>query len=104
MGFLGLMQGDATQGLLSFLPLLLIFGIFYFLVIAPARKRQKQLQLTLDALKKGDRVLTNGGIYGEGVSIDGARVILKIADNVRIKVAKSAIAGLEGDEAAETSS
>ncbi|MEE2775833.1 MAG: preprotein translocase subunit YajC [Acidobacteriota bacterium] len=98
------MQGDATQGLLSFLPLLLIFGIFYFLVIAPARKRQKQLQFTLDALKKGDRVLTNGGIYGEVVSIDGARVILKIADNVRIKVAKSAIAGLEGDEAAETSS
>ena len=98
MGFVGLMQGDATQGLLSFVPLLLIFGIFYFLVIAPARKRQKQLQATIDALKKGDRILTNGGIYGEVVSIDGGRVILKIADNVRIKIAKSAVAGLEGAE------
>ena len=60
-GFVGLMQGDATSGLLSFVPLLLIFGIFYFLVIAPARKRQKELQSTIDALKKGDRIITNGG-------------------------------------------
>jgi preprotein translocase subunit YajC len=91
------MQGEATQGLLSFVPLLLIFGIFYFLVIAPARKRQKQLQATVDALTKGDRIITNGGVHGEVVSVDGAVVILKVADNVRIKVSKSAVAGLESE-------
>lgn len=99
---LALLQGDAAQGLLSFLPLILIFAIFYFLVIAPARKRQKALQATIDALEKGDRIVTTGGLYGEVVSIDGGVVILKIADNVRVKVAKSAIAGLEQDAEAKS--
>lgn len=96
--FPALLQGDATQGLISFVPLILIFAIFYFLVIAPARKRQKQLQATIDALKKGDRVITTGGIHGEVVSVDGAIAILKVSENVRVKVSKSAIAGLEDEE------
>ncbi|HEX3126720.1 MAG TPA: preprotein translocase subunit YajC [Thermoanaerobaculia bacterium] len=62
------------------------------------RKRQKALQQVVEALKKGDRVITNGGIYGEIQGMDAQTVILKIADNVRIKVAKSAIAGLEPKE------
>jgi preprotein translocase subunit YajC len=62
------------------------------------RKRQKALQQLVEALKKGDRVITNGGIYGEIQGVDAQTVILKIADNVRIKVAKSAIAGLEAKE------
>ncbi len=62
------------------------------------RKRQKALQQVVEALKKGDRVITNGGIYGEIQGIDAQTVILKIADNVKIKVAKSAIAGLEAKE------
>ena len=86
------------QQLVSFVPLILIFVIFYFLVIAPARKRQKKLQATIDALKRGDRVITTGGIYGEVVSTEGNVVFLKVADNVRLKVAKSAIAGLEQEE------
>jgi preprotein translocase subunit YajC len=72
--------------------------IFYFLLIAPMRKRQKTLQHLVEALKKGDRVITNGGIYGEIQGVDAQTVILKVADNVRIKVAKSAIAGLESKE------
>jgi preprotein translocase subunit YajC len=82
--------------LLQLVPFVLIFVIFYFLLIAPARKRQKALQLLIDNLKRGDRVTTSGGIYGEVVSVDGPAAILKIADNVKVKVAKSAITGLEG--------
>lgn len=83
---------------LSALPMLAVMVIFYFLLIAPMRKRQKALQQLTEALKKGDRVITNGGIYGEIQGVDPQTVILKVADNVRIKVAKSAIAGLEAKE------
>jgi preprotein translocase subunit YajC len=83
---------------LSALPMLAVMVIFYFLLIAPMRKRQKALQQVVEGLKKGDRVITNGGIYGEIQGLDAQTVILKVADNVRIKVAKSAIAGLEVKE------
>jgi len=83
--------------LLQLAPLLLIFVLFYVLMIVPMRKRQKALQQMIENLKKGDRVITNGGIYGEVAAIAGAAVVLKIADNVKVKVAKSAITGLEPD-------
>jgi preprotein translocase subunit YajC len=83
---------------LSALPMLAVMVIFYFLLIGPMRKRQKAVRQLVEALKKGDHVITNGGIYGEIQAVDAQTVILKIADNVRIKVAKSAIAGLEGKE------
>jgi len=79
----------------SLLPFFLIFVIFYFLLIAPARKRQKALQQMIDNVQRGDKVVTTGGIHGEISSIQGPNAILKIADNVKIKVSKSAIAGLE---------
>lgn len=72
--------------------------IFYFIVWVPARRRQKDFQTMVEALKKGDRVVTTGGLYGEIVSVDSSTVILKIADAVKVKVAKSAIATLEGQE------
>ena len=81
--------------LLQLAPLLLIFVLFYVLMIVPMRKRQKALQQMIENLKKGDRVITSGGLYGEVAAIVGAAVVLKIADNVKVKVAKSAITGLE---------
>lgn len=75
----------------------LIIAIFYFLVFGPVRKQKKALQELLDALKKGDKVITNGGIHGEVVSVDPATVVLKVADNVKIRFSRSAIAGLQGD-------
>jgi preprotein translocase subunit YajC len=84
--------------LVSVLPLVAIFAIFYFLLVAPMRKRQRALQQLVENLKKGDRVLTNGGLYGEIAAIDGPTVLLKVADNVKLKVAKSAISGLEADD------
>ena len=89
-------QGATSQNpWLMFVPYLFIAVIFYFLLIAPMRKRQKALSAMVDSLKKGDRIVTSGGIYGEIAGVDGDTVILKVADNVRIKLAKSAIAGLE---------
>jgi preprotein translocase subunit YajC len=81
----------------QFAPLLVIFALFYVLLILPMRKRQKAVQQMVENLKKGDRVITNGGLYGEVAAVIGPAVLLKIADNVKVKVAKSAISGLEPD-------
>jgi len=92
-------SGGGAQGSpwLGMVPMVAIFAIFYFLLVVPMRKRQKNLQTLIDNLKKGDRVVTTGGLYGEIAAIDTAVVVLKVADNVKLRVAKSAIAGLEGD-------
>lgn len=87
--------GLGTWGAL--LPMLAIFAIFYFLLIWPVRKRQKALQKLVEDLKRGDKVVTNGGIYGEVAAIEGGVIYLKISENTKIKVAKSAVAGLEGE-------
>lgn len=81
----------------QFVPLILIFAIFWFLVIAPMRRQQKRRQQIIDNLKRGDKVITNGGLYGEVVAIDGAAVHLKVADTTKIRVSRSAIAGLQGE-------
>jgi preprotein translocase subunit YajC len=83
------------QTLMQFVPMLLIVVLFYLLLFAPMRKRQKALQQMVDNLKKGDRVITNGGLYGEVAAVIGTAVLLKVADNVKVKVAKSAISGFE---------
>jgi preprotein translocase subunit YajC len=84
-----------TDMALNFAPFVLIFVIFYFLLIRPARQRQKALQQMIEGLKRGDKVVTSGGLYGEVAAIDGAVILLKIADNVKVRVARSAISGLE---------
>ncbi len=91
-------QATSQPGLMNFLPLVLIFGIFYFLLIAPMRKRQKALQSMIAALSKGDKVVTSGGVYGEIYALEDETVILKVADNVRLKVARSAIASSQGEK------
>ena len=91
-------------GLSSFLfPLLLMFGIMYFLVIMPQQRQRKKVQEMLSAIKAGDRVITSGGIYGTINGLDGDSVILKIATDpqVKIRVARSAIAQVETPEDAK---
>lgn len=93
---LALQQSQPPGGLLFQLaPFILIFIIFYFLLIRPARQRQKALQQMIENLKRGDRVITSGGLHGEIVSVDGPTAILKIADNVKVKISKSAVTGME---------
>lgn len=80
---------------LSFLPLILMFVIFYFLLIRPQQKRQKELQKMIQNLRKGDRVITTGGIIGEVTGIHNDYVVLKVGnDGAKIEVLKSAITGL----------
>jgi preprotein translocase subunit YajC len=80
-----------SNPLMSFMPMIVICLILYFLVIRPQQKSAKEHKLMIDNLKTGDRVLTQGGIYGTVASIKGAIVQLKIAENVRIDVSRSAI-------------
>lgn len=79
------------------LPIFLILIIFYVLLILPAQRRQKKTAQMLQALKNGDKVITNGGIYGTIMGLDGDTVQLRIAEQVKIKVARSAIAGVQAE-------
>lgn len=96
--------GGEPQGIggmvTSFLPLILIFVIFYFLLIRPQSKKAKEHKQMLDNLKRGDKVLTTGGIFGVIEDIDEKTVILKVGvkDDVRMKVDRNFIAGLRTGE------
>jgi len=83
--------GSGFAAVANFLPIVAIGLVFYFLVIAPANKQRKQQQEMLSTLKKGDRVLTSGGIYGTIQGVEPDVVYLKIAENVKVKVSRSAI-------------
>lgn len=89
----------------TFIPLILVFVIFYFLIILPQRKRQRAIDAMLNNLKSGDRVVTSGGIYGTIVSVrdDKRTVQLKISENpvIRVEVARTAISGLQDTPAEE---
>lgn len=83
----------ATPSLLSspLFPLLLVGVMFFFLLILPERKKQKQRQKMLEALKKGDRVMTSSGLYGTVVTTTNEIVVLQVADNVRLRFSRAAI-------------
>jgi preprotein translocase subunit YajC len=97
-----ILQTGAAGGLGGFLlPLLLMFGIMYFLVILPQQRNRKKVQAMLGAIKNGDKVITTSGIYGTINGMDGDTIILKIADNVKIRIARAAIAQVEASEDAK---
>ncbi len=89
-------QGAQGGGLTAFLPFVLIMVIIYFLMIRPQAKRQKDKQKMLDDLKKGDKVVTVGGIHGtiSGFKNNKKVVVLKLDKNINITVNRSAVAGL----------
>ena len=95
-----LLAGGEPSPILSFLPLILIFVIFYFLLIRPQQKRQQELKKMVDNLKKGDRVVTAGGVIGTVTSIQNDYVVLKVGDNdhTKIEVVKSAVTGLRQEK------
>jgi preprotein translocase subunit YajC len=91
--------GDANQSVLTLLlPWVLIFAIFYFVILLPMKRRQKKVQLFIDALKVGDRVITTSGIYGTITRIADRSVKVQIADKVTIELSKAAIAGYQGQD------
>jgi preprotein translocase subunit YajC len=83
-----------TGGLMSFLPLIVIFIIFYFLLIRPQMKRAKEHKQLVAQLGNGDEVVTNGGLLGRIINVGESFVTVELADNVQIKVQKHAIASV----------
>ena len=87
---------DGASPLLQVVPFVLILGIFYFIILMPARRKQQKVQEFLDSLKVNDKIVTTGGIYGQIVKLDDQKVQLQVADKVRIDVARASIGGLQG--------
>ncbi len=87
---------EQPNPLLSFMPLVLIFVIFYFLLIRPQQKRQQETQKMVESLKKGDKVVTAGGVIGTVTSLQNDYVVIKVGENenTKMEVLKSAISGL----------
>jgi preprotein translocase subunit YajC len=95
----GIGGGSSSSGtLLSFIPFVLIFVIFYFLLILPQQKRQKQQKALLEALKKGDKVITASGIWGTVTNLGKETLTLQIADSTKIRIQREQIARLRGDD------
>ena len=105
-GGLLLLQTSPGSGLIGFMPFILIFFIFYFLLIRPQAKRQKEQQQMLQSIEKGDNVVTSGGIHGKVTGITDDVLTLEIAalkgERVRVKVSRERIdsvqKGKKGDE------
>jgi preprotein translocase subunit YajC len=92
----GQAAGGGQSALLNLVPLVFMFAIFYFLLIRPQQKKAKEHRALLDALKKGDAVVTAGGIHGKVTSVEESVVTLEVAPGVNIKVNKGHIANFSG--------
>ena len=95
MDFLGFFQGQTGQAVL---PVLIMVVIFYFMLYRPQKKQQKKRQVLLDNLKKGQKVLTIGGIHGEIVTLSEETAVLRVAEKVEMTFARSAIAQVLGKD------
>lgn len=79
----------------------LIFVVFYFMILRPQQKRAKERQKMLDSLKKGDKVITSGGMHGKVVNVDETTVLLEAGDNIKLKFDRSAINVITREGSAE---
>ncbi|MFH2053220.1 MAG: preprotein translocase subunit YajC [bacterium] len=98
MSFLAMASPGAEGGqgnpLLGFLPIILIFLVFWFMIIRPQKKQQDQRKAMIEAVKRGDRIVTAGGLYATVKDVKADRVVATIAENVKVEIAKSAISGV----------
>ena len=85
---------EGAGGFTGFIPIILMFVIFYFLLIRPQQKRQKESRNMISNLKKGDRIITSGGLHGRITGLDETTLTLEIADKVRVKVGRSSVSGM----------
>jgi preprotein translocase subunit YajC len=97
--FLIFFQGGVS-GLMQLLPIFLIIAVFYFLLIRPQQRRQKQLQETIASLKTGDRVITNGGVIGVITMVRESTFLIRSADKTILEVARTAIADIDHEKQA----
>jgi len=84
-------DGAQSNPIMAFLPMILIIAVFYFFMIRPQMKKQKEVTAFRNSLAKGDKVVTTGGIYGKILELKDNYVLLQIDDNVKIRVDKSAL-------------
>jgi preprotein translocase subunit YajC len=94
MGQGGAVPQGGAGGFASFVPLILMFVIFYFLLIRPQQKKQKEHRNMIAELKKGDRIITSGGLHGRITGLDDTTLTLEIAEKVRVKVNRGNVAAL----------
>lgn len=90
----GAQQGGPAGLLTSLLPLILIFVVFYFLLIRPQQKKAKEQKQMIDNLKKGDKIITSGGVYGMIEAVGTNTITVKISENVKVKFGKAYVAAL----------
>lgn len=95
--------GEAPNMFIQFVPLILIFVVFYLFLIRPQQKKQKEREKVLESLKRGDKVVTIGGMHGTVAGIDSEKktVLVQVGENLKIKFDRSAIASTEKQEAGE---
>ena len=86
--------GEGAAGFSAFIPIILMFVIFYFLLIRPQQKKQKEHRSMINNLKKGDQIITNGGIYCRITSLDNTTITAEIADKVRVKISRGSVSAL----------
>ncbi len=96
-----LQQGGVGGLLAGIMPFLLIFGVFYFLIIVPQRRRQRELQAMIAGLKAGDRVVTTGGIIATVTAVRDRSLIVRSADKTMLEISRQAVVALEGAEEAK---
>jgi len=87
-------SAEGAGGFSAFIPLILMFVIFYFLLIRPQQKKSKQHREMISSLKKGDRIITTGGLHGRITGVQDTTLTVEIADKVRVKVARGNVGGL----------
>ncbi len=87
-------QAGGAGGIAGFLPIIILFVIFYFLLIRPQQKKAKEHKAMITNLKKGVRIITSGGIYGTIISIDDTTIGLEIAEKVKIKITRGNVAAV----------
>ncbi len=90
-------QGGQAGGIAGFLPIILLFVIFYFLLIRPQQKKAKDHREMISNLKKGVRIITSGGIYGTIISLDETSIGLEIAEKVKIKITRGNVAAIASE-------
>ena len=100
MPFIGiLLMGAPPEGsnpLITFLPLILIFVVFYFFIIRPQKKKEDERKRMIESVKKGDKVITIGGVHGTVTQVDEGSVLIQADTNVKLRVEKNAIASVVG--------
>jgi preprotein translocase subunit YajC len=99
MGLPGGGEGEQGNPILGFLPIILMFVVLYLLMIRPQMKKQKNQQRMIDELEKGDEIVTSGGIHGSIANIKDDIIVLKIGDNVKIEVSRTAVSRNKSGEA-----